>query len=121
MKCSSCGQEVTVADAYVHAGKTLCEDCYLDAVHKVKACDPWAVYAAKRQRESQQQCGAEGLTERQRVIYQFIKDRGKATREEIMASLGLKQTEMETELAVLRHCELVRGCRENGKIYVVPF
>jgi hypothetical protein len=106
---------------YVHGGEPLCEDCYLEAIHRVKACDPWAVHAATRARETLGLSGTDGLSELQKAIYEFVKDRGKVTREEVMENFRLPQHEMETQFAILRHCELVRGHKEEGTIYMTTF
>jgi predicted HTH transcriptional regulator len=99
----------------------LCEDCYLDIRFEVKACDPWAVYSATRSRESASLKGAEGLTELQKEIYALVKRKGKVTREEVIEELNLSEQEMQTQLATLRHCELVKGHKEGVKVYLVPF
>ena len=118
MTCSKCSQEVPEDQIYVHLGETLCEDCYLEATSRVKACDPWAVYHARRARESMGFEGTEGLTELQKAIYEFIKSRGRATGEEVIENLGLSRQAMETNFAILRHCNLVRGYKEDGNIYL---
>jgi hypothetical protein len=86
-----------------------------------KACDPWAVYSATRSRQSQGIIGGEGLTGVQKAIYEFIREKGKATREELIQRFSLKEIELQTHLAVLRHCELVKGYKESDRIYLVPF
>jgi recombinational DNA repair protein (RecF pathway) len=121
MKCDRCGREIKEADRYAHRGETLCEDCYLDIRLEVKACDPWAVYSATRSRESADFKGTEGLTDVQREIYELVKRRGKVTREEAIEDLNLSEQEMRTQLATLRHCELVKGHKEDDKVYLVPY
>jgi len=121
MKCSRCGQEIKEAESYTHRGKTLCEDCYLDARLEVKACDPWAVYSATRSRESADFKGTDGLTDLQKEIYALVKRKGKVTREEVIEGLNLSEQEMQTQLATLRHCELVKGHKQGDKVYLVPF
>ena len=93
----------------------------MDIRFQAKACDPWAVYTATRTRGKVGQEGAEGLSDLQKEIYNFVKTSGKATLEEIMKKFGLSVKEMQTQMAVLRHCELVRGQKEGNKIYLVPF
>jgi len=121
VKCNRCGREVPVENSYQHVGETLCEDCYIDIRYPVKACDPWAVYSATRSRESNGLEGTEGLTEQQREIYEFVREKGKATREEILAKFNIKEMELQTNLAILRHCELVKGRKEGSRVYMVPF
>lgn len=121
MKCNRCGREVPAEDSYQHLGEALCEDCYIDVRYPPKACDPWAVYSATRSRESAGLQGTQGLIEPQRAIYEFVKEKGKVTRDEIMAKYNLKAAELQKHLAVLRHCELVKGHKEGDSVYLVPF
>ncbi len=121
MRCSRCNRELDDDESRVLRGEVLCEDCYIEAAYPVKACDPWAVYAAKRSRESMGQQGIQGLTELQKAVYEFIRNRGKATGEEVMQHFGLSPSQIQTELAILRHCELIKGHKENGKIYLTVF
>jgi len=120
-KCDRCGREIPANESYQHLGQTLCEDCYIGIRYPVKACDPWAVYSANRSRETLGLKGAEGLTELQKTIYEFVRVKGKVTREQLMKNLGLTEAELQTQLAILRHCELVKGHKEGDRIYLVPF
>jgi predicted transcriptional regulator len=92
-----------------------------EITHRVQACDPWAVYSAKRFRKLAGLQGAQGLTEQQKTIYEFIKSKGKVTFEELRHAIQLPPRELENQIAILRHCELVKGQRENAKVYLVPF
>jgi len=65
--------------------------------------------------------GAEGLTDLQKAIYEFIKGKGKVTREELIEHFNLKEIELQSQLAVMRHCELVKGHKEGDRIYLVLF
>ena len=121
MKCNRCGCEIPYNETYTYRGETPCEDCCLDMRLEVKGCDPWAVYSASRFRESGDFKGSEGLTELQKGIYEFVKSKGKATREKVMEKLSLSEQEMQIQLAILRHCELVKGHKEDGKVYLIPF
>jgi late competence protein required for DNA uptake (superfamily II DNA/RNA helicase) len=121
MKCQRCNREIIEDQGYPHAGETLCEDCYMDIRFPVKACDPWAVYSATRTREQAGLKGAEGLTDLQKEMYAFVKTSGKVTVEEMMKRFSISAKEMQTQLAVLRHCELVRGHKDGEKISLVLF
>jgi len=121
MKCNRCGCEIPYNESYTYRGETLCEDCYMDIRLGVKACDPWAVYSASRFRESRDLKESEGLSELQKGIYEFVKSKGKVTREEVMEKLSLSEQEIQIQLAILRHCELVKGHKENDKVYLIPF
>ena len=121
MKCKRCGREISKDESCEYLGETLCEDCYIDIRYPAKACDPWAVYAATRSRESSGLKGAEGLTDLQKAIYEFVREKGKVTREQVIENFGLTETQLQTQLATLRHCELVKGHKESDKICLVPF
>jgi len=121
MKCDQCGQEMSEGDSYTHRGETLCEDCYLDIRLEVKACDPWAVYSATHSNESADFKGTDGLTDLQKEIYALVKSKGRVTREEVIEELNLSEQEMQTQLATLRHCELVKGHKQGDKVYIIPY
>jgi hypothetical protein len=114
--CQSCGCKVLVEESYVLNGRTLCEDCYLEENYPVRTCDPWPAYAAKKLKTSE-----ENLTELQKAIYNFVKSKGKVTKQEISDKFNLSQVKTENHLAVLRHLELTKGKKEGEKIYIVPF
>ena len=121
MKCSRCAREISENQSYEYMGERLCEDCYIDIKYPAKACDPWAVYAATRSREGLGLRGTDGLTESQKEICEFVESNGKVSGEDIMKNFNLTQSEMQTQLAVLRHCELVKGYKEGNKVYLVSF
>jgi hypothetical protein len=63
--------------------------------------------------------GTDGLTPLQKRIYALIKEKGKILREEIAPNFALPQWEIEKQMAILRHCELIRATKEeDGKIYI---
>ena len=121
VKYDRCGREISTDDSYQHLGRTLCEDCYIDMGEPPKACDPWAVYSAPRSRASQGLQGAAGLTDLQRAIYDFVKSNGKVTRKELIDNFNLAESDLQTRLAALRHCELIKGYKEDDGTYLVPF
>ena len=121
VKCDRCGRELSADDSYQHLGKTLCEDCYIDIRYPAKGCDPWTVYSATRSRETIGLKGAAGLTEPQQAIYEFIRGKGKVTREQLIQKFELTEAELQRQLATLRHCELVIGHKEGNSIYLVLF
>ncbi len=47
MKCDKCEASIKADEERDYYGKTLCEDCYMDALSPVRTCDPWAVHSAK--------------------------------------------------------------------------
>jgi late competence protein required for DNA uptake (superfamily II DNA/RNA helicase) len=119
MKCQRCQRDISENETYTYLNETLCDDCYMDAMSPVKSCDPWAVYSATRTRESSGLKGEEGLTPFQKEIYEFIKNRGKASAKEVMTNFSITQHDLESVFATLRHCELVRGQKEGDKVHLV--
>ena len=118
MKCQKCGAEISEQDAYELKGAKLCEDCYIEIVNPLQICDPFAVRAAEKTREMLGQSGTEGLNEIQKSIYEFIKERGKVTTEEIARQFNLTPYEVQRQFAVLRWCGLIRGCIEGNRLYL---
>ncbi len=120
-KCDRCGCEHPSEDLIEEGGIQICEDCYINAHARIKVCDPWAVRSKKILREKAGLVGAEGLTDIQKEIYDFIISKGGATREEIAKKFDLPPDELENQFAILRHCELVKGQKREGGIYIVAF
>lgn len=118
MLCEKCGEKISEGEMFKHSGQNLCEDCYLEIISVPKACDPLAVRSARMTREKLGQEGTAGLLPVQKGIYEYLQERVRATKEEISAAFNIDQKELEKHLAVLRHCELVRGMKEEGKIYM---
>jgi DNA-binding CsgD family transcriptional regulator len=116
MKCTKCTTKISPDDSYTHAGQTLCEDCYLEAVATPKTCDPWAVYSAKNTRSQDI-----GLTEEQQNILDLIKSRGPLTLEQICSHLGISEGDFRSNFATLRHMELAKGSRIEDRICYTLF
>lgn len=118
MRCEKCQADVPEEEIYEHGTQKICEDCYIEAMTRPQPCDPGAVSAARIARELQGHTGTEGLTPLQQKIYNYLKEKGKATRQEIVKELDIPPEELQKNFAVLRHCELARGCKEGDKIYL---
>ncbi len=121
VKCQKCGLEISGGDEFKYGGQILCEDCYFKSAHRVQTCDPMAVRSAQRFRKASGLEAATGLTEQQRAIYEFIKSKGKVTGVELYTKFCLSPQELENQIAILRHCELVKGRKEGKKVYLTPF
>lgn len=119
MQCSRCKKEITESQSYVHKGKVYCEDCLMDIGLNTRECDPWATYVDNRTRERAGQKGTDGLTEPEKKVYNFVKDKGKATREDVMKGLKLSDTELRTQLIPLLHSELIKEKSEGRQQYLV--
>lgn len=116
MKCEKCAAEISASDAREHAGITLCEDCYIDAVATPRTCDPWAVYSAKNTASQDPT-----LTPEQQRILDVIKAKGPLTLEQICAELDISEDKFRTNFSVLRHMELARGCKMGGQVCFALF
>jgi len=121
VKCQKCGQEISREDGFKRGEQILCEDCYLKATHRIQTSDPFAVSSAKQFRKTSGFKATEGLTELQKAICEFTKSRGRATIEELCTTFHLSPQELENQIAILRHCELVKGQKEGNKVYLTPF
>jgi len=122
MKCKRCNRQLSDNESYEYLNRTLCEDCYVDRYQaSITACDPLAVRAATYFRKKLGLKDAQGLTDQQRAVYEFIKSRKRATIAEIMQAFTLSPPQMQAQLAVLRHCQLVKGRKEGNEVYLVPF
>jgi hypothetical protein len=115
MECDKCGDRIQDGDYRKLHGQTLCEDCYMDALSPARACDPWAVHSAKSfiknaTREPE-------LTARQTQILHILRETGGADVNALLEKLQIKRSELEREIASLRHMEKVRGeLREGHKV-----
>lgn len=115
MKCERCGVHIQENDQRDFHGQMICEDCYIVALSPAKACDPWAVYTAK---SFSDRPGFEtNVTETQSKILQAIKETGGMEPERLSARLQIEPTDLEREIATLRHMEKLRAeMREGRKI-----
>ena len=121
MKCERCQEVIPKGESYNHRGLTLCEDCYIGALQPPRSCDVAAVHSAKTHRQLSGQTGTDGLTDLQKGLYNYVKSNRKATRQELMEKFDLKEWDLEKQIAILRHCELVKGRKEGDLVYIVLF
>jgi len=115
MQCDRCGAMIADGEERKLNGQVLCEDCCIDLMSPLKACDPWAVYSAKS--FARHKGDNLRLTPVQEKILNILKD---GPVEPAMLSKGLetKAAELERELAVLRHMEKIRGELKDGKRFI---
>jgi hypothetical protein len=122
VNCGNCGAIVNDGESYDFQGKLLCSDCYMMETNPApKICDPLAVSAALSTRKQLGQIGTDGLTELQKKIYRAIEEKGKITKQDLAVAVGIKPEELEAQFAVLRHCELVRACKEGSIVYLIKW
>ena len=119
IQCTQCGKEIEKQQCYEHQGKVFCEDCYMDILSPPKACDPWAVHSAQTFLKGKDKLSM--LTPPQQNIVNYIKKKGEATLEELIENLNLTEQELRREFAVLRHMELLRATKKEGKILYILF
>ena len=121
MRCNRCGHEIPGDVHHTYAGEALCDDCCLSIGRTLEACDPMAVRLATRIRKRMGYEGSAGLTKIQKDIYDLVQCKGKVTLEEVARRLNISLHDLETNFVVLRHCELIKGLKEDDKFYIVPF
>jgi hypothetical protein len=116
MECDRCHANVEPGDEKQHLGKTLCEDCYMDALSPVKTCDPWAVHSAKSFEKHAE--SASILTSIQSQILLILKETGGIEPQALLEKLktNLTKKELEREFAALRHMEKARGEKRGDRI-----
>lgn len=113
MKCDRCGQQVVAGDEMDYYGQTLCEDCYMHAMSPNRACDPWAVRSA--QTLSRFDDGYADISPIQAQILQILGETGGVEAVVLTQMLQMKASELERELATLRHMEKIHAKMQAGK------
>jgi hypothetical protein len=113
MQCERCKAVIAEGKEKELHGQILCEDCQMDLLSPAKACDPWAVYSAKRFVKKQ---GHEPqLNPVQQEILKLLRKEGPVEPDKLSERLQAKKADVERELASLRHMEKVRGELRDGK------
>jgi predicted HTH transcriptional regulator len=120
MKCSQCGQDVSGSDSYIQGEKIICEDCYLKNNFRVQACDPFAVRSAEKFQDASGNKAVK-LTELQEDIYKIIKSKDRTTSSELLEQFHISNKELENQLAILRHCSLIKGQKDGRDVYFTSF
>ena len=113
MRCERCKVIISDGEEKELHGEFLCEDCYMDLLSPLKACDPWAVYSAKNLIKDRKHNIV--LTAIQKEILDVLKEKGAVEPRILAEMLQIEQKELERELATLRHMEKVRGELYQGK------
>ncbi len=117
MKCDRCGEHILAGEEMDHHERTLCEECYMQALSPSRGCDPWAVRSA--QTLSQVQGPRPVLRMTQSKILQVLKETGGVEPILLAEKLQMKLPELERELATLRHMEKIRGKMQAGKTMII--
>ena len=120
MKCHRCGVEMPESESRLFQGQRLCEDCYIKAISPEKECDPWATYVSSQERGGPWPRSTGGLTGVQKSIYEFIKTSGRTTRDQLKTKYGLSAEDLDNQLNVLMHSELIKERSEGNNMYLIP-
>ncbi len=82
----------------------------------VRTCDPGPAHLARRLKTSE-----ESLTDLQKAIYNFVKSKGKVTKQEITDKFTRSQVKTENQLSILRYLALTKAKKEGEETYIVTF
>jgi len=113
--CDKCNATIEPGEERELHGRVLCEDCYMDALSPPRTCDPWAVYTAKSLADTG--TGAE-LTAIQKKILDILKETGGIEKKALAERLDMKPSDLEREIAALRHMEKLRGEKRGDTVVV---
>ena len=113
MICDRCKETIEQGEERELHGQILCEDCYMDSLSPARTCDPWAVHSAKS--FSKDGGAVLKITETQAKILKILKETGGEERAIISERLQLRPSDLEREIAALRHMEKIRGEQKEGK------
>ena len=113
MNCDKCGDAIEVGEERELHGQNLCDDCYMDTLSPARACDPWAVHSAKS--FMKQPIKDPGVNPIQTKILEILQESGGVEPKILVERLQIKPSDLERELASLRHMEKVRGALRDGK------
>lgn len=118
MPCDRCGAQCGADDLVELDNRELCEDCYMDVVSPLKACDPWAVHSAKQAKLTTEV----HLLPIQQQMVETITNKKAITPVALAEELAVGLKELQKNFAILRHMELLRGFKgEDGVIYWTLF
>jgi len=112
VKCDKCKSSIKEGEELELHGQFLCEDCCMDALSPTRICDPWAVHSAKLFTEHN--VGSFELTKTQQEILDILKDTEGVPLDNLAQRLKIKLSDLEREVAALRHMEKVRGGLRSG-------
>jgi len=114
MHCDKCGDTIEQGEEREMHGQLLCEDCYMDALSPARACDPWAVHTAKSLVKEEVELNAV-----QRRILDVLRESGGIEPKVLAERVQTRPSELEREIAALRHMEMVRGELREGRKFII--
>ena len=113
MQCERCKCFMPEGEQKELHGQILCEDCYMDLLSPPRACDPWAVHSVitflKKGTSDLK------LTPIKQKIVDILQDKGPQEPAILCERLKVKETDLERDIAALRHMEKIRGELKGGK------
>lgn len=114
MKCEKCDAIVVAGDEREYQGQTLCEDCYIDSVSTIKACDPWATHSAQNFEKFAGDTAQ--LNQNQSDILNILKNDGPMEPTMLLKKLGrnIPLEELKREFATLHHMGKA-GAKKQGQ------
>jgi len=116
MDCTKCGDPIEKGEERNFHGQVLCEDCYMDALSPARTCDPWAVHSAKS--FMKEAIKNPPLNRVQSRVLEILKETGGIEPKVLVERLRIKSTDLEREIAALRHMEKLRGELREGKKFL---
>jgi hypothetical protein len=116
--CTKCGAALAASEVREYLGEVLCEDCYLEAMSPIRTCDPWAVHTARSLKDLP---GGHTLTPSQQKFFDLVQAKGEVSIAEATQALGVTEAELRREFATLRHMEMLRACKKDDLILIIPF
>jgi len=116
MQCDRCAAQIAAGEETQFRGQVLCEDCYMDVLSPAKPCDPWAVYTAKSLSG-----GGALVTTGQKAILSILTETQGIELEPLAQKLRLRKSDLERELATLRHMEKIRVVKQGDKKLIKAF
>jgi hypothetical protein len=112
MECAKCKDLIEQGEEREWQGRVLCEDCYMDALSPARSCDPWAVHSAK---SFQGEPGTPETNPLQAGILRYLEETGGVEFKLIVEKFQVKPSDLERDLAALRHMEKIRAELREGK------
>ncbi|MCD6353305.1 MAG: hypothetical protein J7M06_03735 [Proteobacteria bacterium] len=107
MQCERCKSLIPEGEQMEFHGQILCEDCYMDLLSPPKICDPWAVHSARSfLKNSSTELNFSPI---QQKILEILQDEGPQEPASLCERLQIKETDLERDIAALRHMEKIRG------------
>ncbi|MFH2013060.1 MAG: hypothetical protein ABIJ37_10225 [Pseudomonadota bacterium] len=118
MKCERCGKELMKEDDIFRIRwEKVCEECYIDHTLPKHPCDIWGQMNMENFIEMRKLNPMEEISDRQREIYEFVKEKGRVTPAEIAKEFELRELDLMQDFIVLRRLGLAKGKKIGDTVY----